>query len=328
MTDGDAGETGNLLPRRPGERLRDARQSQGLSLEDIATRTRIPQRHLAAIEAGDYGSLPSETYAMGFSKAYARAVGVDEVALSREVRGEIAGNWNRPAPHVPYEISDPARTPSRGLVLIGIAVALLLAIGAALWFGTDLLRGGSGGGQPATAETTGAPVATVAVPPPGTATPGAADPRGEVVLTASDTVWVRVYDTDGKTLFQDEMTAGERYAVPADAKEPRITVARADRLAVTINGSAVPPLGDGRATLRGAPIDAASLLSRGAAAATPAAAPSPAASASSPPAVVRAPAPRPAARSTPQAATPAATEPPPAFRDPAPAPPADPGNAR
>ena len=46
-----------------GGRLRRAREAQGLSRADIAQRTRIPERHLAAIEQGDFAALPARTYA-------------------------------------------------------------------------------------------------------------------------------------------------------------------------------------------------------------------------------------------------------------------------
>ena len=48
-------------PRPPGERLRQARVAQGLTIADIAARTRVPTRHLEAIETGDYSGLPSPT---------------------------------------------------------------------------------------------------------------------------------------------------------------------------------------------------------------------------------------------------------------------------
>ncbi|WP_409456254.1 helix-turn-helix domain-containing protein [Sphingomonas sp. J315] len=57
--DGEPGDTPNLFPVKVGEKLRDARLAAGLELADIAGRTRVPQRHLAAIEASDYSGLPS-----------------------------------------------------------------------------------------------------------------------------------------------------------------------------------------------------------------------------------------------------------------------------
>ena len=86
----DEVETGqNAVPaptERAGDILRTAREAQGLSVADIATRTRVPLRHLEAIEASDYSVLPSSTYAVGFARAYARAVGVEEVPIAQMVR--------------------------------------------------------------------------------------------------------------------------------------------------------------------------------------------------------------------------------------------------
>ena len=66
-----------LEPAPAGERLRLAREEKGLSLEDVAAQTRIPQRHLASIETGDWDNLPAPTYTIGFAKSYASAVGLD-----------------------------------------------------------------------------------------------------------------------------------------------------------------------------------------------------------------------------------------------------------
>src|SRR3546814_15428385 len=64
---------------------------------------------LEAIEQGNYGELPSPTYAIGFAKAYARAVDTDEVEIGGLVRTE-AGVPRRPtAETLPYEPADPAR---------------------------------------------------------------------------------------------------------------------------------------------------------------------------------------------------------------------------
>ena len=103
---------------------------------------------------------------------------------------------------------------------------------------------------------------------------------GQVRLTANGEVWLRVYDADGKKLFQNTMKAGDTYDVPADAKQPMINVGRPDKLTVTLNGSAVPPLGDGSRPIKDVRIDGAAIAARlsgqslpAAPAAVPAAAP-------------------------------------------------------
>lgn len=127
-------------PARAGDVLRMAREAQGLSLGDIGARTRIPSRHLAAIEASDYQSLPSATYAVGFAKAYARAVGADEVAIAQAVRADVDKLGRRVNEYVPQDIVDPSRVPSRGLAIVGLGIALALLVIAGLWYGTDLFR--------------------------------------------------------------------------------------------------------------------------------------------------------------------------------------------
>src|SRR3954452_7681801 len=74
-----------------GERLRVAREAKGLSLEDVAAQTRIPQRHLASIETADWDSLPAPTYTIGFAKNYASAVDLDRAEIGMQLREEMGG---------------------------------------------------------------------------------------------------------------------------------------------------------------------------------------------------------------------------------------------
>ena len=73
-------------PTGVGARLRRAREDKGLSLADVAARTRVSERHLGAIEHGRFGDFASRTYAIGFARAFARHVGLDEIAVADEVR--------------------------------------------------------------------------------------------------------------------------------------------------------------------------------------------------------------------------------------------------
>jgi len=60
-----------------GSRLKAAREAQGMSLDDIAAKTRVPIRHLQHIEKGEWDALPAPTYSVGFARAYATAVGLN-----------------------------------------------------------------------------------------------------------------------------------------------------------------------------------------------------------------------------------------------------------
>ena len=263
MTEPTAPEEATLFPKTAGEKLREAREAHGLSLAEIAARTRVPVRQLEAIEKDDYAALPSITYSVGFAKAYARAVDLDEVAIARDVRG--ASNQAEPArrtEYEPFEVDEPSRVPTRGLAIGALIVALLLIVGVGLFYGTSLFRGEESAPTP-TAES------TVAEAPAPVAAATTAVPSGAVVLTATDDVWMKVYDTAGKTLFLGTLKPGEAYTVPADATGPLINVGRPDQLKITVGGTAVAPLGDGKLAIKDVAIDAASLAARGAPTATP-----------------------------------------------------------
>lgn len=292
----------SLFPRSAGERLRAAREAQGLSLADIAARTRVPIRHLEAIESGDYSEMPTPTYAIGFAKAYARAVGEDEVTIARDVRGKTAAISAERQNYQPYELDDPTRVPPRGLAVAAAAIAVIVLIAALVWLGSSWFS--------APSEQTAA--VEQAVPPP-QAPPSAPVPvinnSGQVVLTALDRVWVRIHDGSGKTLYEATMNAGDTYTVPAGTSHPMLTVGRPDKLKVTIDGKDQPPLGSGAKPMKDVPIDAASLAARAvtataaapAAATPPAATPTPATTPEAVPSPAATPAkPKPAPRSTPK----------------------------
>jgi cytoskeleton protein RodZ len=69
-----------------GVRLMRAREGAGMSRAQLAAITRIPERHLAAIEVGDFAALPGLTYAVGFSRSYAKALGLDETGIAAGYR--------------------------------------------------------------------------------------------------------------------------------------------------------------------------------------------------------------------------------------------------
>lgn len=254
---GDPAEEATLFPKTAGERLRDAREAQGMSLAEIAERTRVPIRHLEGIENSDFSALPSPTYAVGFAKAYARVVGLDEAQIGREIRGQRTTTAAPTAQYQPYETSDPKRLPPRGLAIGAALVALLAVVVFGLVYGTTLFQGGDS--QPATVAADAEP--TAAAPTPVAAAP-ATPANGQVVLSANDVVWLRIYTPD-KTLYEAEMKAGDRYEIPADAVKPMINVGRPDKLSVTVNGSAVAPLGTGERAIKDVEVSAAALLARG-----------------------------------------------------------------
>ncbi|HEY1560670.1 MAG TPA: helix-turn-helix transcriptional regulator [Caulobacteraceae bacterium] len=74
-----------------GEALRRARESLDLGIEDIALATHIRAPSIAAIETLSLDALPSRPFAVGYVKAYARALGLDQEAVVARFRREAPG---------------------------------------------------------------------------------------------------------------------------------------------------------------------------------------------------------------------------------------------
>ena len=101
-----------------GERLRAAREQKKLSLEEIASQTRIPLRHLQSLETGDWSALPAPTYTIGFAKSYASAVGLDRTEIGEDLRTEMGGQRFEAGSTEVFEPVDPARTMPKWLVTL------------------------------------------------------------------------------------------------------------------------------------------------------------------------------------------------------------------
>ena len=73
----DEQNTGEQLALDIGQALRSAREKSGLSVQDVAERTRISAAHLTALEAGQFERLPGIGYTPGFIRNYCQAVGIE-----------------------------------------------------------------------------------------------------------------------------------------------------------------------------------------------------------------------------------------------------------
>jgi cytoskeleton protein RodZ len=80
--------------RSIGQMLREARESQGLSVEEVATRLRLMQRQVEAIEADDFASLGQPVFARGFVRNYAKLLDLQPRRCLRvwQARAPIPGS--------------------------------------------------------------------------------------------------------------------------------------------------------------------------------------------------------------------------------------------
>jgi cytoskeleton protein RodZ len=107
-----------------GQRLKQAREAQGLSLNEISARTRITLRHLKALEEGAEGELPEVFYIRGFLKKYAEVVGLSP--------GDVADAY-RSAPVPTAPLPDLRQGTGRWGYYVLVA-ALLTGLLALAWY--------------------------------------------------------------------------------------------------------------------------------------------------------------------------------------------------
>lgn len=72
-----------------GQRLREERIRQGLTLTDVARETKIREEFLLSIERGEYHRLPSAAYAKGFVVNYTEFLGLSRKELLALFRREF-----------------------------------------------------------------------------------------------------------------------------------------------------------------------------------------------------------------------------------------------
>lgn len=263
MAENESEVTEPTLLNSAGERLRAARLAKGMELAQVAAETRIPQRHLVTIEEGDFSALPSRTYAIGFARTYAKAVGEEENAIVTLVRDELAiAGEDAEAKRAPtFEPGDPARVPSRGLALMSLLAAVLLIVGGYTSYRTYFAPGMG----PAPLQDDPVQIADNS-----SATEGdqmqddvpSAGPQPVTFTSEEDGTWVKFYDANGERLFEAQMAAGDSYTIPADANGPQIWTGRPYALAITVGGVSVPKLSETDEVIKDVPVTAEALRTR------------------------------------------------------------------
>lgn len=268
MTDEDvAPEQGELAITRTGDRLRLAREAAGLSLADVATRTRITQRHLSAIEKSDFSELPGRTYVTGFARAYARAVDLPEAEVGAAVRRELEEDANGARPlYEAYEPTDPARLPTARMTWTLVIIALLLASAYGVWRFLSVEPGEALiAAQNRAADASEAPQSDAAAVPTSKAgsTQSAIATNAPVVLTGLSEVWIGFDDAAGKTENWRTLDPGETYQVPPEYIDQftlRTSIPQA--LKVTVGGRDVGSIGPADTLVKGVSLKPADLVAR------------------------------------------------------------------
>lgn len=74
--------------KKLAERLKQARESMGLALENLAILTKIQKKYLTRLESGQYDKLPSGVFVVGFLKRCAKVLNLDANEIIDQYRKE------------------------------------------------------------------------------------------------------------------------------------------------------------------------------------------------------------------------------------------------
>jgi cytoskeleton protein RodZ len=121
-----------------GEGLRIARDHSGRSLAELSTITRVPARYLTALEQNDFSVLPNRVFSIGYVRAYAGALGLDEQLAVERFKRESPDPSVPLQPPVGVAFEEVKRYSPR--LIAGFAVLLLAVVGWNVFQRVSLLR--------------------------------------------------------------------------------------------------------------------------------------------------------------------------------------------
>ena len=229
---------------RAGAKLAQAREILGLTLDEIAERTRVRRDYLEALEAMNLKLLPGRAYTLAYLKSYAQALNLDpapivkqfqeESALAREdVREQLRNPESKPRQERPWLLA----------VVIGF-----VAIGFIAW---QALRDTTPDPRLQTAGSAAAPAAPRAAP----TAPAQQAPLATVVeLRARAAAWLEVRGPDGTIFLSRDLAPGDRYRPDVGAGWP-IHARDGAAFEVWVDGQFSGPLGIAGSPVLGRHVD-------------------------------------------------------------------------
>ncbi|MGE7185272.1 RodZ domain-containing protein [Peribacillus sp. NPDC006672] len=118
-----------------GNRLKEAREAKGLSLEHLQELTKIQKRYLIGIEEGNYSMMPGKFYVRAFIKQYCEAVGLDSEEIFEQYKSEVPSVYSEELPEQLSRVQSRKTMPagnSKVVEMLPKILAAVLVIGAAV----------------------------------------------------------------------------------------------------------------------------------------------------------------------------------------------------
>ncbi|WP_247255926.1 RodZ domain-containing protein [Pseudomonas moorei] len=118
----------------PGETLRQARESNGWSLAEVALKLNLTVNSLSNLEAGAFDKLPGHTFARGYIRAYAKLLGMDQAVLVQQFDQSTGTDSKGSNVHSLGRIEEPVRVSHTILRIVSLLLLIAVIGGGFVWW--------------------------------------------------------------------------------------------------------------------------------------------------------------------------------------------------
>lgn len=118
----------------PGETLRQARESNGWSLAEVALKLNLTVTSLSNLEAGAFDKLPGHTFARGYIRAYAKLLGMDQTVLVQQFDQSTGTDSQGSNVHALGRIEEPVRVSHTILRIVSLLLLIAVIGGGFVWW--------------------------------------------------------------------------------------------------------------------------------------------------------------------------------------------------
>ena len=118
----------------PGDTLRQARESNGWSLAEVALKLNLTATSLGNLEAGAFDKLPGHTFARGYIRAYAKLLGIDQAILVQQFDQFTGTDSQGSNVHGLGRIEEPVRVSHTILRIVSLLLLIAVIGGGFVWW--------------------------------------------------------------------------------------------------------------------------------------------------------------------------------------------------
>jgi len=115
-----------------GDFFRQVRETKGLTIDEVASKTRIRTDFVKALEDGNFAKLPDQVFARGFVRSYARSLGLDEDDAIHRFAQSAGAYYDKQVERERLKVrqaeEERKRQANRKAVAIAIGIAILTLI--------------------------------------------------------------------------------------------------------------------------------------------------------------------------------------------------------